>query len=722
MFSDGEIVKKVLEVSGFSGLNPVQNLALKKGVLSKKNMVVAAPTASGKTLISEMAAIKTILQGKKVVYIVPLRALATEKYEEFKKKYEPLGVKVAVSIGDYDSNDPWLARYDWIIITSEKLDSLLRHGINWVENIGLVVADEVHLLDSPERGPTLEVILTRINQVANPRIIALSATINNYEELAKWLDAEAIKSDFRPVKLYKGLCYKNIIDFVHEKKVLLNGDDPLMEIVDKTLSMGKQALVFASTRKGAESIAEKIGKHIKDNLNENDLNTLKKISDEILHSLEHPTKQCERLARCVEMGVAFHHAGETNKQRKILEDSFRSGIIKVITATPTLAFGLNLPAHTVIIKDIKRFAPFKGMDYLPVLEIHQMLGRCGRPKYDKEGQGIILAKNQAEAEYAWENYILGEPEKIYSKLGVEPVLRVHVLALIASGVTTSKKDLMEFFSKTFYAFQYRDISQIEKKIEKIIMLLRDFGFITTGYIEETSEFKKASDIIEHADELKPTKIGKRVSELYIDPLTANHLIKSLEIISERHINDFGLLNIICRCLEMRPLPSLNKKDFEYLDELMNKEMDNLLNVPREWDVEYDDFLRSVKLAYVLYKWIEETGEDKILDDFNMTPGELRARLDNADWLLYAIQELALLLGKMKILKDIRKLRLRLKYGIKEELLPFVKLKGIGRVKARVIYNSGIKTLSELRKVPLESLEKIVGPKTARNIKEQLGES
>jgi helicase len=727
MLDDNEIIKKVLEVSGFSELNPVQRLALDRGVLDEKNMVIVAPTASGKTLVSEMAALKTILKGKKVVYIVPLRALATEKYEEFKEKYEPLGVKIAMSIGDYDSNDTWLARYDWVIITSEKFDSLLRHGIDWIENIGLVVADEIHLLDSPERGPTLEVILTRINQITNPKVIALSATINNYEELAGWLNAEAIKSDFRPVKLYKGLCYKNTVDFIPKKKMVLDADkDPIMDIIDKTLSIGKQALVFASTRKGAESIAEKIGRHIKDRLTHEDANKLKRISDEILHSLEHSTRQCERLARCVEMGVAFHHAGETNKQRKILEDSFRSGIIKVITATPTLALGINMPAHTVVIKDLKRFASFKGMDYLPILEIHQMLGRCGRPKYDKVGRGVLLAKNQAEAEYAWENYILGEPEKIYSKLGVEPVLRVHVLALIASGVTPSKRDLLNFFSKTFYAFQYGDMSQIEKKIEKIIMLLKDFGFITTEGRDgekpgmEFQEFKKASDIVSVYEKLKPTKIGKRVSELYIDPLTANYIIKSIEIMSNRHINDFGLLNIICRCLEMRPLPSINKKDFEYIDDVINMEEKNLINIPREWDIEYDDFIRSIKLACVLQSWIEEMGEDKILDDFNITPGELRARLDNGDWLLYSMQELALLMGKMKILKNIRKLRLRLKYGIKEELLPFVKLKGIGRVKARTIYNSGIKSLAELRKVPLDSLERIVGPKTARNIKKQLG--
>ncbi|MCJ7816707.1 MAG: DEAD/DEAH box helicase, partial [Candidatus Aenigmarchaeota archaeon] len=173
-----EIVKKVLEASSIPGLNPVQDMAVKAGLFERRNMVLAAPTASGKTLVSEMASLKTILLNhRKVVYIVPLRALASEKYEEFKKKYEPLGIRVGMSIGDYDQSDPWLANYDLIIVTSEKMDSLLRHGISWTDSIGLVVADEIHLLDSPNRGPTLEIVLTRLMHSTKPEILGLSATI-----------------------------------------------------------------------------------------------------------------------------------------------------------------------------------------------------------------------------------------------------------------------------------------------------------------------------------------------------------------------------------------------------------------------------------------------------------------------------------------------------------------------------------------------------------------
>lgn len=715
------IIKKVLEVSGYERLNPPQAMAIEAGLLEGKNMVVATPTASGKTAIAEMACIKAVMEGRKAIYIVPLKALATEKFDEFKQKYEPMGIRTAVSIGDMDSSDGWLSRYDIIVTTSEKLDSLLRHDVEWINDVGLIVTDEVHLLDSPERGPTLEMVLTRISQIARPRILALSATINNYKELADWLGAEAIRSDYRPVKLEKGLLYKNTIDFVPKRKVKLTDyEDPVLAVVEKTVRDGKQVLVFVSTRKYAEGAADKIAKKLWEILPKEDKDRLADIAERIEHSLEHTTKQCRKLSTCIMDGVAFHHAGETAQQRKAIENAFREGIIKVITATPTLAFGLNLPAHTVIIRDLKRFSSYRGMDYLPILEVHQMMGRSGRPKYDKEGQAILIAKNQADAEYAWENYINGEPENITSKLGVEPVLRMHVLALIASGMTRDKKQLLDFFSRTFYAHQYKDLGLLAGKIDKVLEMLEKFGFIEIEGAPQEGLFKKASDMAAAGNgSLRPTKIGKRVSELYIDPLTADGMIKNLNRSSDG-MSNFSILHAISDTIEMRPLPGMVKRDYEYIDDLLVQESKNL-KIPNEWDPDYESFLRSAKLAYVLQNWVEEKGEDNILDEFNITPGELRYRLERVDWLLYSLSELALLLGTKNLLTGINKMRVRAKYGVREELLPLVKLRGVGRARARTLYKSNLKGLADLRKVPLESLEKILGPKMARDVKDQLGE-
>jgi helicase len=396
----------------------------------------------------------------------------------------------------------------------------------------------------------------------------------------------------------------------------------------------------------------------------------------------------------------------------------RSGIIKIISATPTLAAGINLPAWRVIIRDLKRYSRFGGMDFIPVLEIHQMLGRAGRPKWDTEGQGILMAKSESDAKNVWNQYIKGEPEKIYSKLGVEPVLRTHVLGLIASGTTPTKESLQDFFSKTFYAHQYKDLSELNSILGKVVSMLADMRFIEPSGREE-SPFRKASSLSQET-QLRPTKIGKRVSELYIDPLTGHELIKSMKISEERGTNTFGIMHMISGTMEMRPLLGIRKADTQKINELLSDQEKFLSQKPpNPWDIEYDDYIRSIKTAWLFQEWAEETGEDLILEELGVAPGELRARLSNADWLLYSSHELALLLDYRNTLKEIRKTRLRIKYGIREELLPLVVLKSVGRVRARVLWNHGLRKLDDLRKTPLESLERVIGPKVAREIKGQL---
>lgn len=720
-----DVVEKIKETDNVDELFPPQAEAIESGYLEGKNLVLAIPTCSGKTLMAELAMLKTVLEkGRKAVYIVPLKALASEKYQEFKEKYGPLGVKVGISSGDMDSSDPWLANQDIIFVTSEKMDSLLRHNITWAREIGLVVADEVHLIDSPDRGPTLEITLTKLRKAADPAILALSATINNYQELAEWLEADAVKSDFRPVKLNKGVCYEREISFPKKKEKLKGAKTELLDIIDRSISKGKQSLVFVNTRKGAESTAEKVGDYISTRLSPEEKSKLEKLSGKVSKTLESSTKQCERLAKCIRKGTAFHHAGLVSSQRQLVEKSFRDGTLRLITATPTLAMGLNLPSYQAVIRDLKRFSTFKGMDFIPALEIEQMCGRAGRLKYDTEGEAVMLTKSRAEAEVAWERYILGDTENIYSKLGVEPVLRMHVLALIASGIASNREELFEFFFKTFYAYQYKDLSAIKSILEKVISQLESFKFIEAGGSQDMGEFQTAASMVKPDDSpLKATRIGRRVSELYIDPVTANRLIEKLGRLKDSGLTHFGLLQLVSDTAEMRPLLNIRKGDMEYINEVILKEEKSLAEPPPDpWRFEYDIFLKSVKTAAFFQDWTDEWGEAYLLEKFNVTPGELRARLERVDWLLYSAQELALLLNYMPILKDIRKSRLRVKYGIREELMPFVKLKNIGRVKARKMFSAGIKTMAELRKVSPENLGKAVGPQTAKSIKVQLGEA
>ena len=195
-------------------LRPAQEKAIKKGLLERKNLLVCTPTASGKTLIAELAALKSIIGGNgKAIYIVPLKALASEKYKDFKKRYDGIA-KVALSIGDIDSSDSYLVDYDLIITTSEKLDSLIRHHAPWLSLISTIIVDEIHLLNDPGRGPTLEILITILRQLLKKaQIIALSATIGNPEELSEWLKAELVIDDWRPVKLHKGVYLDGEVQF-----------------------------------------------------------------------------------------------------------------------------------------------------------------------------------------------------------------------------------------------------------------------------------------------------------------------------------------------------------------------------------------------------------------------------------------------------------------------------------------------------------------------------
>ena len=266
-----EPLKEVTLKAGIAELYPPQEEAIRAGVLEGKNLVLASPTASGKTLIAELCGLKHILEKNgKVVYLTPLRALASEKFDEFKKytsirKANGRRVSIGISTGDFDSSDPWLERNDVIITTNEKADSLLRHRAKWMDEISLIVADEVHLLNEAERGPTLEVVLARLMQV-NPetQILALSATINNVEEIAGWLKASYVVTEWRPVALKEGVLLHDEIQFKDgdAKKIEKKTKGDAINLALNTVKTGGQALVFASTRKNSATLAKNISDHM----------------------------------------------------------------------------------------------------------------------------------------------------------------------------------------------------------------------------------------------------------------------------------------------------------------------------------------------------------------------------------------------------------------------------------------------------------------------------
>jgi len=709
-----EEVKSVLLKSGIVELYPPQVEAIKSGALEGRNLVLASPTASGKTLVAELCALKHITEKDgKTLYLTPLKALANEKYAEFQKYkavHKPNGrrVRIGISTGDYDSSDPWLERYDIIVTTNEKADSLLRHRAQWMEQLSLIVADEVHLLNDSERGPTLEVVLARLMQV-NPevQILALSATIKNTDEIAEWLKAEAITLNWRPVTLKEGVLLYDEIQFKDgsTRKINVETRNSPLNLALHMIKSGGQALIFTGTRRNAVSTAKKAASEVEKLLSKPFKRSLNLVAQKILSTGER-TRISELLAELVKCGVAFHHAGLSGAHRKIIEDAFREGKIKVLTATPTLAFGVNLPARMVIIQDYRRYEPGYGYYPISVLEYKQMAGRAGRPRYDKVGEAVLVAKTDDERDYLMESYVFAKPERIWSKLAVERILRSHVLATVASDFAHTETGIYEFFGKTLYAFQY-DVRAIKTVVAKILKFLYDENMIEV-----------------EGENIYATRFGKRVSELYIDPVSGVIIRDALRTRAPK-LTELSVLHMIAHTPDMYPKLRPYSREIDPLALFVEEHArEFMFEVPDPWQdqLEYEEFLGEVKLAQTLQAWIEEVSEDEIIERFHVQPGDLYRIIETARWLLYATRELAVLFNHKDLLPLISELTQRVKKGVKKELLPLVKLEGIGRIRARILYNAGLKSIEDLKHAKIEELTRLplIGPRLAKKIKEQVG--
>lgn len=692
-------VSRSLEEKGITELNPMQEKAINKGLMEQGSHVVSAPTSSGKTLLAELLSLKkTLNDGKKALYICPLRALATEQYRNFDEKYSDVGLEVALSIGDYDEKDSRLSEYDLIISSYEKADSLTRHNPQWLNEIGLLIVDEIQNIDS-DRGPTLEVLISKIKEI-NPDIdiIALSATVPNPEEIASWLDGQHLKSDYRPVPLYEGIYYDNLVRFKDKegREIDAREKDELSSLVKDSLSNDEQAIVFSNTRKNCEGNAEKLSKLTERHVRKE---KLVEVSENIKNALSRPTEQCKKLAGLVKKGVAFHHAGLVRKQRREVEEAYERGLIKIIVATPTLAAGINLPTKRVIMNSMYMYTG-GGSKLISTNRYKQRAGRAGRPQYDNYGESIILARKEKEIEKFKEKYLEGSLESVESKLGSEPVLRSHVLSVICD-LCHDKSSLKDFFSKTFYGETYGTTTQLENVLSEVTLDLEDWKFLEVN-----------------KDKLNPTSIGKRVSELYIDPLSAHRIIKSLN--ESKNLTEIGSLFMISDTEEMRPYLRVRKKEEPELWEEARSHEDELMRDLTGFELGMN-FLGKYKLAKLLRDWVNEEEEDDLMEKYSVPPGIIRGYLNNADWVLYSASELAKLTGNKGKIKRIMEMKRRIKYGIKEDIIPLTDIKGIGRVRARNLYEEGIDKPSEVKKTPYKVLSDILGPKTAKKVKERLGQ-
>ncbi len=685
-----EISALVLKSNNFEKFNPMQEKCLNK---LNKSLVVSAPTASGKTIVAELFVLQSVLiEKKKVIYTCPLRALASEHYKDFKRKYPQ--IKFSLSTGDLDSSSSYLKKFDVIMTTYEKLASLLRHKSEWLSEVGCIIIDELHELDS-SRGPVLEIALTQLrNKNPSLKILGLSATIPNAKELSEWLSADLVESDFRPTKLKEGVFFENEITY---QNLEVENFKDVEDLINNLIKENKQALVFLNSRKRAEGFAKKINKIVANSLSEREIQKLKEVSKRALNVLESPTEQCSSLSECIMQGSAFHHAGLLNEQRELVEDNFRLGQIKVLCSTTTLSAGINLPADLVIIPSVYRFEKF-SMELIPVREYKQCAGRSGRPKFSSEGKSVILASSEQQKELLIEKYINGSIEKIESKLSNIPILRTHILALIATNEIYDIKSIESFFEKTLYAKQFGDFSELLEKIVEIISDLEKFGFV-----ENKNNFFVC------------TPLGKRVSDLFLDPESAFDLITALR--SKKTFTNISYLYAWVNCFEFFPLLSVPKNIKPIIYEEFSERMVELPFSEEKLILE-ENSVNKYFSALMLEYWIKEKKEQELFKEYNLAPGVLFGKTRIIEWLSYSTIELSKVLGIEKHIIVSNKLSKRIKYGVKEELLQLVELKGVGRVRARKLFNAGIKKPTEIRN-NLAKVESLLGKTVSDSLIKQL---
>jgi helicase len=608
-------VRDHLADRGIDDLYPPQTAAVEAGVCDGDRLVVAVPTASGKTLIAQLALLTADGPG---LYVVPLRALAREKYETLSALPD---TSVGISTGDLADPEEELAANDVVVATSEKVDSAIRNGAAWVEGLACVVVDEVHLLGSEGRGPTLEVTLATLRRrTPDVQVVGLSATVANPGEIADWLDADLVADDWRPVDLRVGVHADGEVAFddgtSREAPVAgVDGDEATAAtaaLVSAAADEGGGALAFVRSRREAERLAERLRAE-----------GLPGDADAAAAALDAgATATGERLADCLRDGVAFHHAGLRSEHRRLVEAAFRERRVGAVCATPTLAAGVNVPARRVVVRDQKRFDG-EETDWLPVLEVHQMCGRAGRPGLDPYGEAVLVAGDEDPDEVR-RRYVGADPEAVESKLADREALRTHVLSTLAAGFASSRADLLDLFDATFYAHG----ASVDALGETLDGALADLA---------------AMGMVDRSDGLAATPVGAQVSRQYISPEGGARVVEGLRAMAGMAApTRLTALELVCHTPDLRT-GWLRGDERATVYRFAREHAGEFVREMGAVD-EFEAWLTAVRTARALAALADGTPEERVVESYGVGPGDLESRVERARWLLGAAESLAAGLG------------------------------------------------------------------------------
>jgi ATP-dependent DNA helicase len=662
-------------------LNPAQLAAVEAGFLdSEDNYILAIPTASGKTLLGVLAALKTILNGGKVVYTVPLLSIQNEKVKEF-KKFEEFGI----TVGKHPSSA------DLAVMVFESFDALSRFSWNTLREVDLLIVDEFHMIGEYSRGPTIECAITRSRILSKGmRIIALSATLQNMEELSGWLEARVVEHDYRPVPLHKEV-------LTTEEFNLKNKNDVIMRILKESLDESSQSLVFVSTRRFTESLAGYLAGKIRRSIPGHKRDEFKEVARKILDVPKRrgslPTAVCMKLAEAAENGVVFHHAGLFDRQKDIIEEEFRNGKLLMIIATPSLMYGVNLPSRSVVIRDYTRWTS-QGPQPIPVFDYEQMSGRAGRPGYDTEGYSYLIAKTMDEGLSLQERYLYGEVETTNSRLleNKDAVYR-QIIAQVASGLAKNPLQLTDFFQETFYGHQMSNSEYL--------------SLLSTDTMEY--ELKSALEFLLQNGILQATPDGLRTTDLGMLIARSNYSVQTAVRLKEYarsspELDAPRLVYEICRTPDIPIVSFKGRKSRESVRDRLNKA-----------GVFVVDVRNQEATTAVLMEWMNERSEYEMENAFHVYAAGARRTAYEASLLVKFYREICQVLGIYTGLDQLDVLSARLYYGAREDILTLVvSIRGLGRRRARALVDAFGTDLSYVSREELLRIEG-VGPKTADNI-------
>ncbi|MFX1533027.1 MAG: DEAD/DEAH box helicase [Promethearchaeota archaeon] len=659
----------------------------------KDNYLFCIPTGVGKTVLGLLAALEKL--PSKTIWVFTLKAIANEKYQEFRAHFGKY-IRVGIKTGDFKTqSDEYLKTSDWIICTPESADSLLTTSPSWIRQgeVGLIVLDEIHTVQDVERGYKVEDVIVKA-KLREINVVGLSATVQNSVEMAEWLDANLVSSDYRIVPLEKAVIYKNEIhrpNTPNPHKLDRKITNAALNACLSFYSMNEQILCFVDSRRKSQEMAEKMVEVLKSAGQQPDLTI--EVPDQ--HSMTGKV-----LNELVKYQVAFHMAGLSLENRTAIEDLFRDRKIRAIWATPTLAAGINLPAKRVIQDGYKRFTARFQSRWLPVSEIHQRWGRAGRPQYDKIGYGYIVARPGAKDEKTRKNlkkaeeinrlmrrYVLGHTERIESKYLVERTLYSSILRIVRAHYATDLVSLKDYYAKTLSALQNPESGELERCVK---------------YLIENEFLYETEDGIYNL-----TKLGNLTADLYIHPQTA--LIMGQGILTMQYPDPLTVLQIVFSCPDAVRVRVSMREEPRFWDEYYAH--GHLYVIPPKTPLD----LASIKSALVIEDYMNEVPIPVLEERWSVNVGDLLpivGSLGCLQWLFEALQQLAAYYRKQDLIPKIREIGLRAQWGVKKGRLSLININYVSRERAISLQNAGYKTIEDVAQADLEILKNV----KVRNIK------